>query len=445
MDFGFVFQGRFCRTLVIPLAAAAFITAYAATASRSHASPSAPPRLAWRLHKLMLSKGPVPATSFFGYSVSLSADGHTALVGSLGALNGVYVFTLSGDRWQQAATFPIPHDAVHTVNGGGTDINFGHSVALSGDGRTALVGAPITYHNQGAVYVYRLHAGIWRRLAKLAITGTYSFGSSVALNSTGTTALVGAATTNPGGTAYLFREPTSGGWVTTSSFTTAFIDPAGGGLDNFGYSVALDRTGTTVLVGAPYNKPAAYVYTLTGRTWSQPVKLSVRGIAKDKYFGQSVALSSDGTIALINEACAFTISPCKQSGAAYVFTKAASGPWKTTRTPSAKLVSPSGSKNAEFGTSVALSGDGTTALVGAPHDGCCPGSGAAYVFIRPISGGWEKTITYAAAIPFPKQIKNNPYDFAGGSFGYAVALSGDGTGALVSGPTFAAKRVQATH
>jgi hypothetical protein len=89
-----------------------------------------------------------------------------------------------------------------------------------------------------------------------------------------------------------------------------------------------------------------------------------------------VALSGDGTTALIG-------APGDEdpngdgAGAAYVFARDGGG-W----TQRAKLLADDGDSNDFFGNSVALSGDGTTALIGAPNDEDPNGdlAGAAYVF-----------------------------------------------------------------
>lgn len=75
----------------------------------------------------------------------------------------------------------------------------------------------------------------------------------------------------------------------------------------------------------------------------------------------------------------------------------------------------------QFGTSVALSADGSTALIGGPDDNAGPG--AAWVFVRTASG-WSE------------EAKLVPNDEGGdGKFGSAVAMSADGNTALVGAPS----------
>ena len=65
-----------------------------------------------------------------------------ALVAASG-IETVYVFRLRGGTWSQTARLTTSHD-------GGPDDAFGTSVALSGDGTTALVGAPFAIPGTGA-------------------------------------------------------------------------------------------------------------------------------------------------------------------------------------------------------------------------------------------------------------------------------------------------------
>ncbi len=82
---------------------------------------------------------------YFGNSVALSANGKTALVGAYETAVGgkeaegfdqgaVYVFTRSGSTWTQQKVL-LSGEKEHYVE-------FGWSVALSGDGDTAVVGGP---------------------------------------------------------------------------------------------------------------------------------------------------------------------------------------------------------------------------------------------------------------------------------------------------------------
>jgi hypothetical protein len=93
-----------------------------------------------------------PAGGLQGYAVSLSGDGNTAIVGApqsfsrdFGSLTGAaWVFTHSGGVWMQQQEILSPYG-----------IDFGFSVALSADRSTAIIGAPTDVSdNEGYAAVY---------------------------------------------------------------------------------------------------------------------------------------------------------------------------------------------------------------------------------------------------------------------------------------------------
>ena len=89
-----------------------------------------------------------------------------------------------------------------------------------------------------------------------------------------------------------------------------------------------------------------------------------------------------------------------------------------------KLTAPPRSgDDGEFGTSVALSADGRTALVGAGRNGSDDAKGAAWVFVRS-GGGWKQQ--------GDKLVAAGGVGYSG--FGRSVALSADGNTAVVGGP-----------
>ena len=153
-----------------------------------------------------LSASDGASSNFFGYSVALSGDASTTLVGALGA-NGftgaAYVFTRSGSGWVQ-------QQELSATDGAAGD-SFGDSVPLSGDGSTALVGASGKNGYTGAVYVFTRSGSSWVQQQELSASDGASgdfFGDPVALSGDGSTALVGASSKNNStGAAYVFSGP----------------------------------------------------------------------------------------------------------------------------------------------------------------------------------------------------------------------------------------------
>ena len=158
------------------------------------------------------------------------------------------------------------------------------------------------------------------------------------------------------------------------------------------------RTYEETSAGA-YDEGAAWVFTRSGASWSEQTKLvgdctsscTNEGTGESTYgaFGSAVALAGDGNTALIG-----ATQNESNAGAAWVFTRSGSS-WSE----QAKLVGDCTSSCAnegsgetgegDFGSSVALSEDGTTALIGGVHDN--DGKGAAWVFTSSGSSWTQQT------------------------------------------------------
>ena len=137
----------------------------------------------------------------FGYSVAMSPDGNTALIGGYrdnGGVGAAWVFTRASEKWtQQGAKLTGKEEA-----GAG---EFGKSVALSAESESkmyAVIGGPGDNADVGAAWVLVRTAGVWAQQgAKLTAkageeTGAGEFGSSVSVAATkGEYALIGAPAT----------------------------------------------------------------------------------------------------------------------------------------------------------------------------------------------------------------------------------------------------------
>ena len=349
----------------------------------------------------------------FGESVSMSADGTIALIGGPddnGGVGAAWLVGRAGERWALEGPRLTGSGRIGAAK-------FGQSVALSADGSTALVGAPQDNGNVGAAWVFAFSGGSWvQQGPKLTgATGAAGFGWSVALSADGNTAVVGGPADNGNaGAAWVFTR-SGQTWTQQGSKLT--------GAGQFGYSVAVSAAGNTALIGAPFDGDvgAAWVFTRSGQTWTQQgSKLTGAGGAFDPAFGAAVALSSDGNTALIGGP-----EDNADAGAAWVFTRSG----QTWAQQGSKLTGSGPCTQSLFGWSVALSGEGNTALIGGPDDGCAPegalpGTGAAWAFTRS-----DTTWTQLGS----KFRPSNATGFGSG-FGSGVALSGDGRRAVVGGP-----------
>ena len=187
-----------------------------------------------------------------------------------------------------------------------------------------------------------------------------------------------------------------------------------------GTSVALSANGEVALVGgpgggyAPSNDGAAYLYAESAGTWpSTPTATFAGAPGSGGKLGSAVALSAEGTVALVG-------APVASYGAAYLYL-AHGGDWSSM--PAATFTGPpSTDGGGEFGSSVALSASGQVALVGAPGAGTSY-DGAGYLYSE--SGAtWPSSPT--AFFPGPPG--------AGAEDGNSVALSANGQVALLGAP-----------
>ena len=181
---------------------------------------------------------------------------------------------------------------------------FGWSVALSSDGNTALIGGPEDNGKVGAAWVFTRSGATWvqqgSKLTGSGESGKARFGWSVALSSDGDTALIGGLDDNGvAGAAWVFTRSGST-WTQQGSKLTGSGESGAG---DFGISVALSSDGNTALIGGDDDNKAvgaAWVFTRSGSTWiQQGSKLTGNGESGAGHFGFTVALSSDGNTALI--------------------------------------------------------------------------------------------------------------------------------------------------
>ena len=370
----------------------------------------------------------------FGWSVAVDDD--TLVIGAIGdddtiKLSGsAYVFTRVAGGWTQAGKL--------TASDPKEDAGFGHGVAVHGD--TIVVGAYEEDHpnpddslddidDVGAAYVFTRPATGWADMTQTArltasdAAANDEFGPSVAVHED--TIVVGTPEQGPDGdgSAYIFTKPANG-WADMTQTAALRGKPNG---DRFGRSVAVH--GDTVVVGAfeeNGERGAAYVFTKRAATgvwddWDDTSasnatsKLTASDLASGDRFGRAVAM--DGDTIVIGAPYHDYDDPddntndVSNSGAAYVFIKPATGGWAT-NTETAKLTASERAENDQFGFSVAV--DGNTVVVGADRDDSNRGS--AYVFTEP-QGGWTDT---EGTDPL------TAYDRSGNDhFGNFVAVDGD--------------------
>ncbi len=231
----------------------------------------------------------------FGWSVTISSNGSTIVVGAYGG-SSAYVFSRAGSDWNQTAEFKSTEGEV-----------FGCSVAISSDSSTIVVGAEFGKNNGspgGSAYVFSRAGSDWNQTAKLAAADGArgaSFGYRVAVSSDGNTVVAGAYGAR---SAYVFNRAGSD-WNQAAKLMP--IGETAGGM--FGASVAVSSEGSTIAVGA-YGGSSAYVFSRADGDWIQTKKLTAAGGA----FGGSEEISSDGNTIIVGAS-----GDNSGQGAAYLF------------------------------------------------------------------------------------------------------------------------------
>ena len=220
----------------------------------------------------------------YGYSMSMSRDGKTAVIGALQNLPGnetygyVYVFDWNGSSWVQNTVIkpiiPISNDA------------FGSTVSITPDGKTILVGA----FRDNSVYVFKYSGTEWFQDSKIIPSDNVAgmqFGYSVDISEDGSILAVGAPYTSVGGTVYVYSL-VSGNWVETKLNPTQtssyggvnyWISSFQGSEDRFGCSISMTPDGKTILIGA-YNARVGGIFPTTSSDGAGPSNAGVAFIFK---------------------------------------------------------------------------------------------------------------------------------------------------------------------
>jgi hypothetical protein len=391
----------------------------------------------------------------FGYSVSISADASTVVVGvpfkytNSVQTGAAYVFVRPSDYeggWN--SFYPIFYKAKLLASDGATSgRRLGWSVDVSRDGGTIVAGAPRFPNGKGAAYVFERPSYGWgtnpiqTQTARLAPVYDYNqrtTGTSVSISGDGGTIAVGA--------------PDDFGMAFAATYV---FDRFTGGVDTyeteslqrplytlFGSSVALSDDGKTLAVGAMGENPSggtpnqvgvAHVFTRDPQTdlaLFEVGKLIPSDGAPSDLFGFSISTSGDGSVIVVGAPVNAQDDTVPHAGGAYVFVRPASGwgPLTIPATETAKLTAAFGWDKNHLGRSVDISADGTTIIAGGIEPpvlpGTVPGPGTAYLFGKP-PGGWSTSGESAQLF--------GQYD-TGDEFGASVAVSGDGHVSFVGAP-----------
>lgn len=233
----------------------------------------------------------------FGYSVAISADGGTVIVGSpcLTVEDGdVHVFNRDGITWARTAKLNP------SVNQKGR--KYGSSVSISGDGKTVIVGDFKTFVEQngpvspGQIYIYVKTELGWKEQPQLLgvndLSGC-SYGNPVSISLDGNSAIIGEIGYDHGKGRVHILNRDGEQWIPTAVLKCK----DGEDRDYFGLTVGISPDGKTAFVGTPFNnrlKGAVYIFELENGEWSEKLKLSNPKQESYEYFGSHITVSPDG-------------------------------------------------------------------------------------------------------------------------------------------------------
>jgi hypothetical protein len=278
---------------------------------------------------------------------------------------------------------------------------YGGSIALSSDGSVVAIGCVLRNSfggNVGGGYVriYAWNGTSWtQRGSDLVGEGGHkSFGYSIALNSSGSVLLVGAPFYNNYGKVYAYTWNGSS-WTSKGSISNStYYD------GRLGASVAITPDGDTIAVAAPIANTvggsSGYVsiYTWNGSSW-QIKGSQLNGLTASESFGISISLTSNGSIIAIGSDLYKPGSTYDGCARIYEYNGSSWVQRGSTLTGS--------STNERRGFSISLSQDGSKLAIGALN------SSKVYTYTWS-SGNWQSYSVISG----------------GTEFGFSVALSRDG-------------------
>lgn len=274
-----------------------------------------------------------------------------------------------------------------TPNDGNKWFGVGEAVAISGD--IGVVNACFDDekgHNAGSLYIFERDGnGIWGQKTKLTASDTVAgdyFGWSIAIS--GNILAVSA----PGdddkgidsGSVYIFERDDYGNWNQKTKLAVS-------GTNSFGYSIAISEN--TLVVDSPGNEyyngmESIYIFECDDRgNWNQKSKLMVGDGAEKNVISMSLAISGN----IIALGAYFDDVKGEDSGSVYIFERDNYGDWNQ----KTKLTASDGVSRDSFGYSVAVSGN--TTIVGSYlDDDKGVDSGSVYVFERNSNGDWNQKL-----------------------------------------------------
>lgn len=337
--------------------------------------------------------------NLLGYSIAMSGDGSTAAIGAPYQTNTgqVQVYNITDSGYSLKGS---------SISGQNPGENFGWAVSLSQDGNTIIIGAPAHIGNSD---VYQWDGSDWIAKGNRIEGVNYDdhFGWDVDISSDGNVVAVSAPLSdrrafNAGGVKiYTWNN---NNWVGRELFGEETNE-------EFGTSIALSDNGETIVIGSPfgfgdYHPGLTKVFSLNGTQWPQQ-GTDIAGEGNTEHAGFSVDINNNGNRIAIG-------SFAGSSGKVRIFD------WSSTAWTQVGA-NITGLENFEaFGSSLSLNGDGSIVAVGAPsNDSNGSNSGLSKIF----------TFNDNTWLQLGQDIKGDSQD----DLGTAVALNDEGNRIAIGG------------
>lgn len=292
---------------------------------------------------------------FYSDGLAISADGYTIVVGATQAkINNVQAGAVYIYQW---IDYKWKETKITQFDGNVGDAKYGKAVCTNADGNVVGVGA----YNLNKVYIHR-YIGDWiqNRTTITATDNSGLLGYSVAMTYDGNRILIGSPANNGSRGCATLYDYNGSSWVYVRKFIASDATVEG----SFGHSVSISADGLTILVGAPRSETDAnklidakayiYEYSNTTNSWSESILTGSEASGLNGTLGYSVALSADGSTAIVGSYYRYK---------AYIYRKT-NNVWTTLTYYSAPFDIYSGLDIGQYGWSVAITGDGNTAYVG---------------------------------------------------------------------------------
>lgn len=312
--------------------------------------------------------------AYFGQKVAISDDGLLMAVSSPGyggAAGAVYILNKASGIWVvEKRVQPYAIAALYS----------GRGLALSSDGELLCIGTPIFSSNRGVVNIYRRNGGAWTSVASINENVQESgnaFGSTITISRDKSTIAIASPGAKRSG--YECGAISIFEWNGTTYVHKWFYREETPWPSNLGRSLAISDSGEFVIAGAPsYNANKGFIrlFQRVNDVWAVKTILYHGGIS-NSYFGDSVAMSGDGTSILVGAYGSASYGEAmvyKRTGITLSLEKLISSPVLTA--------------GHQFGKNVAISQDGTRSIINAPyHTRTSNQDGSFYIYQKELDWG----------------------------------------------------------